>query len=90
MKTGMIFANPIPKSMEADAGKMEAAIQESIVEANKRNITGAAASPFMLKYIQDKTGGESTDLNVALCKNNAAFAAKMAVALSQMQGEADL
>lgn len=51
MKTGMIFANPIPKSMEADAGKMETAIQESVNEAKKRNITGAAASPFMLKYI---------------------------------------
>lgn len=35
MKTGMIFANPIPKSMEADAGKMEAAIQESVSEAKK-------------------------------------------------------
>lgn len=41
----------------------------------------------MLKYIKDKTGGESTDLNIALCKNNAAFGAKIAVAMSQMEKE---
>ena len=84
MKTGMIFANPIPKKLEANAEKMEAAIQEAVAEAKKQNIYGAASTPFMLKYITQKTGGESSEANVALIKNNAEFGAKVAVELSQM------
>lgn len=41
----------------------------------------------MLKYIKEKTGGETQDLNIALCKNNAGFAAKIAVAMTQMKIE---
>ena len=79
----MIFANPIPKALEADADKMEAAIQEAVIKAKEGGYIGAAASPFMLKYITEKTGGESATANVALIKNNAAFGAKVAVALSK-------
>jgi pseudouridylate synthase len=85
MKTGMLFANPIPKNMEADAGKMEAAIKEAVEETRKQGIIGAEQTPFLLKLVTEKTGGESADANVALIKNNAVFGAKVAVALAELR-----
>ena len=84
LETGMIFANPIPKDLEANADKMESAIQEALKKAKQDGITGAKITPFMLRFVAERTGGESATANVALIKNNAALGAKIAVSLSKM------
>ena len=85
LQTGMIIANPIPADKEANAEGINKAIEQALKEADEQGYTGAKNSPFVLKRINELTGGESSSSNVELIKNNAALAAKIAVELSQLQ-----
>ena len=80
LEGGVVIANPVP---EADAWKfdeIEKAIQETIDEADKRNITGKDVTPFVLEHLQQKTDGKSLDTNIALAFHNAKVAAMVAKA----------
>lgn len=50
-------------------------------EAEERGVQGAETTPFLLRRIQQLTGGASLKANIALIKNNAAVGAQIAVAL---------
>ena len=50
-----------------------------------QNITGNAETPFLLRRINELTGGMSLASNIALVKNNAAVGANVAVALAQLR-----
>lgn len=84
LQTGMIFANPIPADKEANAEGINSAIEQALKEANEQGFTGAKNTPFVLKRVNELTGGESSSSNVELIKNNAALAAQIAVSLSQL------
>jgi len=75
----VMIANPIPQSMEIPYPKMEAFINEALEDAAKNHISGKRITPFLLKTIAEKTGGESLSANIALVKNNAALGAQIAV-----------
>ncbi len=77
----VLVANPIPESMEFPYDKMELHIQEALKEAEIKKITGKKITPFLLKTISEKTGGESLEANIALVKNNAALGSKIAIFL---------
>ena len=77
----VLVANPIPDEFEIPFAKMEIYIKESLDEAKKKKITGKNLTPFLLKSISEKTGGESLAANIALVKNNAALGAKIAQCL---------
>ena len=81
----MIIANPIPADKEANAEGINKAIEQALKEADEQGYTGAKNSPFVLKRINELTGGESSSSNVELIKNNAALGAKIAVELSQLK-----
>ena len=74
----VLVANPVPEAMEVPLPKMEIFIREALDEAARNNITGKKITPFLLKTIADKTGGESLSANIALVKNNAALGAQIA------------
>lgn len=76
----VLIANPIPADKEVPADKMEGYIRQALDAASKKEITGKDLTPFLLSYIATHTGGESLEANIALIKNNAAVAAKIAVA----------
>lgn len=75
----VLIANPVPATMEVPYEKMEGFIREALDEAAKQNISGKSITPFLLKTIAEKTGGESLKANIALVKNNAALGAQIAV-----------
>lgn len=77
----VLIANPIPAQFEVPLIKMDAIINESLMDAEKNNITGKKLTPFLLKIISEKTGGESLAANIALVKNNAMLGAKIACQL---------
>ena len=60
------------------------AIDEAIEDAKKQGIHGKATTPFLLAKVKDLTGGDSLNSNIRLVSNNAAVAAKTALALSKM------
>ena len=48
---------------------------------HSKGIQGHQVTPFLLKRIQELTGGESLSANIALIKHNAKIGAQIAVAL---------
>ncbi|MDO4573445.1 MAG: pseudouridine-5'-phosphate glycosidase [Clostridia bacterium] len=83
---GMLVVNPIPEADAMDADFIQAKIEEALAEAKANNIHGKATTPFLLDRIQRITGGESLKANIALVKNNAAAAARIAVSLKKCAG----
>lgn len=81
---GVIIANPIPSEHEANQDVINSAIKQALVEAENNNVKGKEVTPFLLAKIKELTGGESLEANIALVKNNAALAAQIAVAYSNL------
>jgi pseudouridine-5'-phosphate glycosidase len=78
---GISIACPIPIEAEIPAGKLAPVIDEALREAVRQGIHGKAVTPFILSRVKSLTQGESLAANIALVKNNAAIAARIAVAL---------
>ena len=85
---GVLVANPIPEDQALDAAEIEARIAEAIRGAEGEGVSRKALTPFLLKRIFELTGGRSLVANIALVENNAAVAARIAVALSKLETEA--
>ncbi|SNY94251.1 pseudouridine-5'-phosphate glycosidase [Cohaesibacter sp. ES.047] len=81
LEGGMIVANPVPEADEIPRAEMETDIIEAISEANRLNVTGKDVTPFVLDRIKHLTDGDSLVTNIALVKNNARLAAKIAAAV---------
>ncbi len=79
---GALIANPIPQAEEIEFSEMEHTIARAVQDAERQGITGKEVTPFLLGRIVELTGGESLTANIALVKNNAALAARIAAALS--------
>lgn len=75
----VLIANPLDHAHAVPADKMEAIIAETLADAQKQAITGKEVTPFLLKTIADKTGGESLEANIALIRSNARMAAEIAL-----------
>ncbi|XP_038690929.1 pseudouridine-5'-phosphate glycosidase isoform X2 [Tripterygium wilfordii] len=83
--TGILITVPIPKEHAASGSMIESAIQSALKEARDNNITGNAETPFLLKRVNELTGGASLASNIALVKNNARVGAQIAVALTRLR-----
>ncbi len=80
LTAGFVVGNPIPAEHELPRDVVERAIGTALADAQARGITGKAITPFLLERVNALTGGESLDSNVALVRNNARLAARIAVA----------
>lgn len=78
---GVLIANPVPADTEIPEGEMRRFIGEAIEEARRRGIRGKTVTPFLLSHLNQVTGGRSLATNIALVKNNAALAARLAASL---------
>jgi pseudouridine-5'-phosphate glycosidase len=81
----VLIANPLDVAHAVSAEKMEAVILETLEEANQLNITGKHITPFLLKKIAEKTGGESLEANMALIRSNARVAADIALQYAKIR-----
>jgi hypothetical protein len=79
MKNGFLVGVP---NQDATGSNVEAAIQSALEEADRQGIRGQDTTPFILKYVAKKTGGDSLRSNIALVKNNAKVGAKIAHAIA--------
>jgi pseudouridine-5'-phosphate glycosidase len=80
--TGLLIANPIPADAALDARAIEVTIAEAVADADAKGIGGKALTPFLLARINELTKGGSLAANIALVRNNADLAARIAVALA--------
>jgi pseudouridylate synthase len=83
---GVLIVVPVPEADELSRESVEPQIAAALAEAKAQRIGGNAVTPFLLKWLAEKTGDASLKANVALLKNNAAVAAQIAAAL---QGPAE-
>ena len=81
---GMLVTNPIPEKFAMPKDIIDAAIDQAIAECNAKGVHGKETTPFLLARVAELTGGDSLASNIRLIYNNAALAAKTAVALANM------
>jgi len=79
MTGGVLIANPIPDNAQIPYATMDKMIQTAIDEAIEQGVTGKAVTPFLLEKINQFSSGKSLKSNIALVKNNAVLAARLAV-----------
>jgi pseudouridine-5'-phosphate glycosidase len=86
--TGILVANPIPEADALSPDFIDGTIADAVAEADRLGIQRKEVTPFLLARINELSGGRSLTANIALVKNNAALAAKMAVAHARLRKSA--
>ena len=84
MPGGQLVANPIPAEAEIPAGEMAPHIVEALAAADAAGVAAKAVTPFLLSHIGAATAGAALAANIALVRNNARLAARIAVALAAL------
>jgi pseudouridylate synthase len=85
--TGLMVANPIPEAEALDGDDIDQAVDRAVAEAASRGIAGKPVTPFLLARINEITAGRSLRANIVLVRNNAAVAARAAVAHARLVRE---
>ncbi len=81
LQSALLLTVPVPPEFEMDGGELERIIGDAVTEAERREISGKAITPFLLSAVGERTGGRSLLANIALLKENARVAALAAAAL---------
>ncbi|MET3578037.1 pseudouridine-5'-phosphate glycosidase [Mesorhizobium robiniae] len=84
--TGILVANPIPEADALDPAFIDSTIAAAVAEAGTRGIGRKELTPFLLARINELSQGRSLKANIALVRNNAALAARVAVAHARLKG----
>ena len=79
--TGVLLTVPIPVDDEIPASRIDAVLTAALDASADAGVTGPAVTPYVLERIERETDGESIPANLALARNNAALAARVAVSL---------
>ena len=82
LRGGMLVAVPVPAEAEADAEAVQAATEAALEAAKREGVGGKDVTPYLLREIAARTGGESLAANRALVVHNASVAAAIAVAFA--------
>lgn len=83
LRSAVLVCQPVPAEAALEAGAAEDAEARADEEARQQGISGQALTPFLLKRVNELTKGKSMRANLALLKNNATLAGKIAAQLAQ-------
>jgi len=86
LNSGVLIANPIPAEDEFAGRSVGKAIETALAEADAAGVKGAAVTPFLLDRVYKATHGKSLEANIALVKNNARLAARIAGEFCRREG----
>jgi len=79
LNSTVLVTVPVPDKSEIPFSEIEGFILLALEEMKKKNICGAALTPFLLNRVSELTGGRSLKSNVDLLINNARVAGEIAV-----------
>jgi pseudouridine-5'-phosphate glycosidase len=79
---GVLVAAPVPEEDEIPRDEIAVHVEAALAEAAAQGVRAKEVTPFLLSRILALTGGRSLATNVALIRNNARVAARLAVALA--------
>jgi pseudouridylate synthase len=80
---GALVCNPPPVEVAMPRAAIDGHVEQALAEARAAGVAGKDETPFLLKRINELTGGASLRTNIALVRSNARLAAKIAVALAE-------
>ena len=83
---GQLVCNPIPQADEIAAADLAPIIAQALADAEAKEISAKAVTPFLLDRIFTLTEGRSLTANIALVRNNARLAAAIAREMGGMPG----
>lgn len=78
--SALVVANPLPESEQLDPDVHDDVLEEGLLLASARNITGKDVTPFLLDHFHRATHGASLIVNGQIIVRNAELAARIAVA----------
>lgn len=81
MKSAVLVCQPIPGGAALDSQIARQSEEAASKEAQQKNIRGQELTPFLLKRVNELTGGKSLRANLDLLLNNARLAAQIARAM---------
>jgi pseudouridylate synthase len=84
--SGLVVANPLAEEEQLDPALHERALRIGLDELERRGIRGGDVTPFLLDRFAAETKGESLRVNRLIILRNARLAARIAVALSALEG----
>lgn len=85
LKTAVLVCQNVPASAALERADVEAAVAQAAKDAVKQGIRGPLLTPFLLKRVNDLTGGKAMRANQALAINNAKLAAQVARAVASSE-----
>jgi pseudouridine-5'-phosphate glycosidase len=87
-RSGLVVANPLPEEEQLDPGQHDRALRAGLEELRRLGVRGKDVTPFLLDRFAVETEGKSLKVNKEIILRNAALAARIAVALSALDGAA--
>lgn len=81
-KTGILFANPVPRESALPHDEIEAFIAAALRAAETAGVRGKDVTPFLLQEVARLSGGKTLKANIALLVANATLAGQIAVSYS--------
>jgi pseudouridine-5'-phosphate glycosidase len=79
---GALVCNPPPAEVAMPRAAIDGHVEQALAEARAAGVSGKDETPFLLKRINELTGGASLRTNIALIRSNARLAAEVAVAMA--------
>jgi pseudouridine-5'-phosphate glycosidase len=79
---GILVCNPPPKDMALPRSVIDAHVERALADCRAADVSGKDETPYLLKRINELTGGRSLATNIALIRNNARLAAAISVAMA--------
>jgi pseudouridine-5'-phosphate glycosidase len=84
--SGLVVANPLAEEEQLAPELHENALRAGLEELARRGVRGGEVTPFLLGRFAAETKGESLRVNRLIILRNARLAARIAVALSTLDG----
>ncbi len=81
LRGGVVICAPIPPKHALPREVIEEKIEKALQEAHLKNMKGKELTPFLLSKISELSDGQSLKANIALIKNNAEIAGRIATAM---------
>ena len=85
--SALLVTVPVPADAEVPGERLETILNESLLEAERKQIAGREVTPFLLSRMQEQSEGATLRANLALLENNARVAAEIARAVSEIESQ---
>jgi pseudouridine-5'-phosphate glycosidase len=85
---GLVISNPLPESEQLDPALHDRALRAGLEGLERDGVRGKEVTPYLLERFREETGGKSLEVNKEIIRRNARLAARIAVALAKLEGEA--